>query len=396
MCSRKYSTISWVSIGNGNITRRPRLSRVTSGRTRFWDQGPRSVVRKRPQRRPEINAEAGRPAAEVFIAQTHQPGAEAEVDFAELWVDLPAGRTKCYLFTMRLCFSGRAVHRVCATQSQEAFLEGHIEAFTELGGVPTKHVKYDNLKSAVTTVLFGSDRRRTENDRWVLFRSHYGFDSFYCMPGIDGAHEKGGVEGEGGRFRRNHLVPVPKVASLAELNARLASADRADDHRRINGQVRTVGDMFVIERDMLRRCRRGVRAGPDVEPAGRPTRPDHGPQLQYSVPARFIDRRIRVTLRAGELIVFEGRCEIVPHERSAAKAPGAGLGPLPGGAEIQARCAARRDRAGAGPGLRVVHRRARGVLGGRPQGPRRRPAPANSSTCCCCTGTCRPPTSSPG
>jgi len=37
----------------------------------------------------------------------------------------------------------------------------------------------------------------------------YGFDSFYCHPGVEGAHEKGGVEGEGGRFRHNHLVPVP-------------------------------------------------------------------------------------------------------------------------------------------------------------------------------------------
>lgn len=144
-------------------------------------------------RRPETNAESGRPVAEGFIAQTHQPGAEAEVDFAELWVDLPVGRTKCYLFTLRLCFSGRAVHRVFATQSQEAFLEGHIAAFAEMGGLPTKHVKYDNPKSVVTTVLFGNDRRRTENDRWVLFRSHYQFDSFYCLPGIEGAHEKGGV-----------------------------------------------------------------------------------------------------------------------------------------------------------------------------------------------------------
>lgn len=73
-------------------------------------------------RRLEIAAETGHPVAEVFVPQTHQPGAEAEVDFAELWVDLLAGRTKCYLFTLRLCFSGRAVHRVFATQSQEAFL----------------------------------------------------------------------------------------------------------------------------------------------------------------------------------------------------------------------------------------------------------------------------------
>ncbi len=56
-------------------------------------------------------------------------------------------------------------------------------------------------------MLFG--RSRTESDRWVAFRSHYGFDTFYCLPGVEGAHEKGGVEGEVGRFRRNHLVPMP-------------------------------------------------------------------------------------------------------------------------------------------------------------------------------------------
>ena len=137
-------------------------------------------------RRSEIWAEVERQAAEVFVPQTHLPGAEAEVDFAELFVDLPAGRTKCYLFTMRLCFSGRAFHQVFATQSQEAFLEGHIGAFTAFGGVPTVHVKYDNLKSAVTVVLFGTDRRRTENDRWVLFRSVFGFSAFYCLPGVEG------------------------------------------------------------------------------------------------------------------------------------------------------------------------------------------------------------------
>ena len=80
---------------------------------------------------------------------------------------------------MWLVFSGKSVHRVFPTQSQEAFLEGHIAAFSELGGVPTVHMKYDNLKSAVTAVLFSTDRRQTENERWVLFRSHYQFDGFY-------------------------------------------------------------------------------------------------------------------------------------------------------------------------------------------------------------------------
>ena len=207
-----------------------------------------------------------------------------------------------------------------STQSQEAFLEGHIEAFTGFGGVPVKHIKYDNLKSAVTTVLFGTDRRRTENDRWVLFRSHHQFDSFYCLPGIEGAYEKGGVEGEGGRFRRNHLVPVPAVDTLAELNPRLAKADRADDHRRIHGQVRTVGDMFAVERDML-----SPLPGEVFEP-GLTLHPRVGRHarimvrnVQYSVPARFINRWVRVTLRSNEVIVLDGRTEVARHERSSRK-----------------------------------------------------------------------------
>ncbi len=164
------------------------------------------------RRRPEIWAAAGKAVDEAFVPQTHEPGAEAEVDFADLWIDLAGVRTKCFLFTLRLSFSGKSVHRAYSTQGQEAFLEGHEAAFEVFGGVPVFHIRYDNLKSAVSRVLFG--RSRTESARWVAFRSHYGFDAFYCHPGVEGAHEKGGVEGEGGRFRRNHLVPVPKVGGV--------------------------------------------------------------------------------------------------------------------------------------------------------------------------------------
>jgi hypothetical protein len=36
--------------------------------------------------------------------------------------------------------------------------------------------RYDNLKPAVIKVLKG--RNRTESDRFIALRSHYGFDSF--------------------------------------------------------------------------------------------------------------------------------------------------------------------------------------------------------------------------
>lgn len=40
---------------------------------------------------------------------------------------------------------------------------------------------------------------------------------------------------------------------------------------------------------------------------------------KYSVPVRFIDRRVRVLLHASELVVYDGRTEIARHERLLAK-----------------------------------------------------------------------------
>lgn len=72
-------------------------------------------------RRPQIWAQAGRSVEQVFVPQSHEPGGEAEVDFADLWIILDGVKTKVHLFTFRLSYSGKAVHRAYATQSQEGF-----------------------------------------------------------------------------------------------------------------------------------------------------------------------------------------------------------------------------------------------------------------------------------
>lgn len=106
------------------------------------------------KRRPQIRAEAGMDVEAAFVPQTHAPGAEAEVDFGDVWVRLDGELTKCALFTLRLSFSGKAVHRVFASQGQEAFIEGHLEAFGVLGGTPVDKIRYDNLKSAGSLTRF--------------------------------------------------------------------------------------------------------------------------------------------------------------------------------------------------------------------------------------------------
>lgn len=71
----------------------------------------------------------------------------------------------------------------------------------------------------------------------------------FCTPAQ--AHEKGGVEGEAGYFRRNHWVPVPEAEDLAALNRHLLNACQQDEHRMIAGREQTVGASLLIERDHL-------------------------------------------------------------------------------------------------------------------------------------------------
>ncbi len=256
-------------------------------------------------------------SAQVTIPQLHPPGEEAEADFGAVSVWLDGVLTELPMFLMRLSHSGRAVHVCFAGEGQEAFLEGHAIAFRRLGGVP-RRIRYDNLSSAVVRVLRGRDR--VESDRFTALRSHYGFDSFFCEPGIKGAHEKGGVEGEVGRFRRRRLVPVPHVDSLAELNALIEDADRADDARHIGSRLRTIGQMAEAERSAL---------GPLPAEPFDPTVPlrakaDRKARIsvrgsRYSVPASFAGRMVDVRLGGAALSVHAGGREVARHERSVHK-----------------------------------------------------------------------------
>ncbi len=139
----------------------------------------------------QLREEIGLKHVQVAIVQTHLPAEEAEVDFGEFTARIAGCTMRLWMFVLRLSHSGKAVHVAYANQSQESFLDGHVQAFQRLGGVPIGKIRYDNLKPAVIRVLLG--RERLENPRFIALRSHYGFDSFYCIPGIEGPMRRAGL-----------------------------------------------------------------------------------------------------------------------------------------------------------------------------------------------------------
>ena len=228
----------------------PRKQRHTAHRiwTRLCRELPEAAVAESTVRQyvREKKAAMGWLGRETFVPQSYAWGAEGQVDWYEGWAEFDGELRKTYLFCLRSMASGGAFHRAYPHANQQAFLEAHELAFAYFGGV-FRTLRYDNLKSAVKKILRGHQREETA--RFIAFRSHWGFESEFCTPGA--GHEKGGVEGEGGQFRRNHLVPVPKVRDLAELNLLLAASSKEEESRVIEGRGQSIGAGMLMEREHL-------------------------------------------------------------------------------------------------------------------------------------------------
>ena len=230
--------------------RAPRKQRHTARRiyrrilTEFPDASvAESTVRNHVRAR---KRQMGLASRETVVPQSYSMGQEAQVDWYEAYVVFDGERTKMQVFVMRSMASGAAFHRAYRHATQQAFLEAHEMAFDYFGGV-FHLLRYDNLASAVRKILRG--HRREETVRFAAFRSHWRFEAEFCTPGE--GHEKGGVEGEGGYFRRNHLVPLPNVVDIDALNEFLLASCREDEARVLDGRTQTIGELLAAERPHL-------------------------------------------------------------------------------------------------------------------------------------------------
>ena len=259
----------------------------------------------------ERKAALGLAARETFVPQSYPWGSEAQVDWYEAWAELDGERVKLQVFSLRSMASGGAFHRAYRHATQQAFLEAHELALRYFGGV-FRRLRYDNLTAAVKRVLRGSQREETA--RFVAFRSHWRFAAEFCTPAE--GHEKGGVENEVGRFRRNHWVPIPCAGDLEGLNRQLLAACQADEARTVAGREQSVGTALLIERAHLLPL---AEEGFDLVEVSFPTVTSLGcvkvKTNAYSAPVKA-GRTVEARLSAATVEIWsEGRC-VARHERS--------------------------------------------------------------------------------
>lgn len=184
---------------------------------------------------------------EVYVPLEFESGQDAQADWGEALVELHGVQRTVQVFTMRLCYSRMTFACAYPTERQECLFDGHVRAFAFFGGLPHR-ISYDNLSTAVQTILAGKGRR--EQQAFTQLRSHYLFESRFCTPGE--GHEKGQIEHAVGYVRRNFLTPLLKADSFEALNVQLLQACRDDLRRTVDGQPDSIYAQWQLERPQLR------------------------------------------------------------------------------------------------------------------------------------------------
>jgi transposase len=248
---------------------------------------------------------------EMFVPLRHDPG-RAQVDFGEALAVIGGVERKIHFFAMDLAHSDACLVQAYPAESTEAFCEGHNAGFQYFGGVP-RSILYDNLKLAVARIL--GDGRRLRTRVFSELQSHYLFADRFGRPGK--GNDKGKVEGLVGYARRNFMVPIPRAASFAELNAHLLECCRRRLNDRLRGHDETIGERLVRDRAAFL----PLPATPYEACEKRAARVSSLALVRYrgndySVPTAYGHRAVLVRGYVHEVTIACGAEEIARHPRS--------------------------------------------------------------------------------
>jgi ribosomal protein S21 len=135
---------------------------------------------------------------EVFFAQRHRPGDQAQSDFTHmgaLGVTIAGEPFEHLVYHFVLTYSNWETATICFSESFESLSAGLQNALWELGGVPREH-RTDSLSSAVHQLKHPEEF----TDRYQELLSHYGLKASHSQAGK--AHENGDIEQAHFRFKQ--------------------------------------------------------------------------------------------------------------------------------------------------------------------------------------------------
>ena len=250
---------------------------------------------------------------EMYVPLSH-PAGDAQCDFGQAKAVIGGVEQTIHYFVLDLPQSDACFVKAYPAETTEAFCDGHVSAFSFLGGVP-RSILYDNTRLAVARILGDGRRQRTRVFSELV--SHYLFEDRFGRPGK--GNDKGKVEGLVGYARRNFLVPVPSFPSFDALNAYLEERCLERLGRQLRGHKETIGQRMERCRDL--EALLPLPATPYDASDRHVSRVSSLSLVRYrtndySVPVAYGHREVVVRGYVGEVVISCGAEVIARHPRS--------------------------------------------------------------------------------
>ena len=251
--------------------------------------------------------------AEAFVPLSFAPGEAYQFDWSHEIVLMSGVTVTVKVAHVRLCHSRMMFVRAYPRESQEMVFDAHERAFAFFKGACARGI-YDNMKTAVETVLVGKDRQY--NRRFLQMCAHHLVDPVACTPAS--GWEKGQVENQVGLVRERFLTPRLRVKSYDELNAWLMDKciAYAKAHAYPERPDRTVWEMFEEELPKLVAYRGrfdGFHALPASVSKTCLVRFDNN---KYSVNAGAVGRPVEIHAYADRIVIRQDGRIVGEHHRS--------------------------------------------------------------------------------
>lgn len=252
-----------------------------------------------------------RGSREMFVPLSHPPG-HGQADFGEALVVIGGIEQKAYFFAFDLPHSDACYIRAYPAANTEAWLDGHVHAFTFFGAVP-RSILYDNDRCLVAKIQADGTRNRTQ--RFSAMLSHYVIGDRYGRPGK--GNDKGKVEGLVGYGRRNFMVPMPRFATWDAFNDYLEEQCHKRQADVLRGHKVSIGERLKADLAAMRDLPAAPFEACDLQ-SGQVTSTSVVRYLSndYSVPVAYGHREVWIKGFVGRVVIGCAAEVIADHPRS--------------------------------------------------------------------------------
>jgi hypothetical protein len=254
----------------------------------------------------------GAATAQAYVPLSFAPGEAYQFGWSHEIVLINGVTVTVKVAHVRLCHSRMPFLRAYPHETQEMVFDAHNRAFSFFKGGCTRGI-YDNMKTAVETVLLGKDRQF--NRRFPQMCGYYLVEPVACTPAA--GWEKGQVENQVGVVRERFFTPRLRMASYEELNAwlldRCIAYAKAHNHPELADC--TIWQVFEAERPQLVPITGPFDGFHAAQAAVSKTCLVRFDNNKYSVASRAVGRPVEIHAYADRIVIRQDGTIVGEHRR---------------------------------------------------------------------------------